>query len=427
MKLTGGCEGELAFCEDFNGMGLRCLSAVFLIRKPTSGVIKFKFTDKTGGISRYFSRIRIVGMKNQRMWQYCKLRYFFLMAAVAASASAFTFETLDDPNAIGYTLAAGVNNSGQVVGYFESDYGYRGFSYSQGMFTTLNVPFAGNSSSQYATAINDVGQIAGFYDSGNGILNGFLESAGTFSSIIPPNASGSTHLSGLNDSGGIVGDYAFASSSHGLLVEAGTFSTLDYPGAIYTLAEDINDGGEIVGRFVSNVNQSFYGFVYQNGVFTVIDDPDAAHGSPNASGTNVFGIDSEGDLVGNYFDTAGKAHGFIRSPEGLYITVDFPGAITTTILGINDAGEIVGGYFDSTGTHGFIATPVPEPPSSVLFAVSLGACALGTARAIGPKRDGRMHSVVAHQVKLRSVSCSEKKLLSGFCEKAVGYPTSLSD
>ena len=38
-------------------------------------------------------------------------------------------------------------------------------------------------------------------------------------------------------------------------------------------------------------------------------------------------------------------HGFLRSPDGSFTTVDFPGASVTEVLAINPAGAIVGEIF----------------------------------------------------------------------------------
>jgi probable HAF family extracellular repeat protein len=60
--------------------------------------------------------------------------------------------------------------------------------------------------------------------------------------------------------------------------------------------------------------------------------------------------------------------------DGLYTTIDVPGAIYTEADGINNAGQIVGYYADlHGGEHGFLATPtqapVPEPSALLLLAI----------------------------------------------------------
>ena len=61
--------------------------------------------------------------------------------------------------------------------------------------------------------------------------------------------------------------------------------------------------------------------------------------------TALRGINARGDVVGFYFDTADRQHGFVRQ-DGLDTTIDFPlaGVRATIANGINAQGEIVGQY-----------------------------------------------------------------------------------
>ena len=56
--------------------------------------------------------------------------------------SGWTFTTIDNPAAIGSTgtFAQGINDPGQVVGYFGDSAGTHGFSKTGSSFTTLNYP-----------------------------------------------------------------------------------------------------------------------------------------------------------------------------------------------------------------------------------------------------------------------------------------------
>jgi uncharacterized membrane protein len=69
------------------------------------------------------------------------------------------------------------------------------------------------------------------------------------------------------------------------------------------------------------------------------------------------GINASGQIVGSYWDGSTN-HGFLLD-QGIYTTIDVPGAYSTSAYGINDSGQIVGSYSDAFGTHGFLATPVP--------------------------------------------------------------------
>ena len=71
---------------------------------------------------------------------------------------------------------------------------------------------------------------------------------------------------------------------------------------------------------------------------------------PDATRTQVFGINNAGPLVGE-FVASGADEGFLYSGGG-FMTTDLPGAAGTTRRGINHAGEIVGTY-GTTVEHGF--------------------------------------------------------------------------
>jgi probable HAF family extracellular repeat protein len=70
------------------------------------------------------------------------------------------------------------------------------------------------------------------------------------------------------------------------------------------------------------------------GTYTQIDVPGAA-------GTNAFGIDTAGDIVGFYEDVSFNIHGFLFS-AGMYNTIDYSGSQYTYLYGLNDLGQIVG-------------------------------------------------------------------------------------
>ena len=86
----------------------------------------------------------------------------FAGLAPVALGDTYTFTTIDDPAALpGITYALGLNNAGQIVGYYYDAAGYHGFLYSGGVFTPINAPSAPNST--VAIGINNLGQIVGYY------------------------------------------------------------------------------------------------------------------------------------------------------------------------------------------------------------------------------------------------------------------------
>jgi uncharacterized membrane protein len=100
--------------------------------------------------------------------------------------------------------------------------------------------------------INNTGQIVGRYDDATG-GHGFLDNGGIFSPIDVPFAGAvGTNAAGINNSGQIVGDYLDGTGIHGFLDNGEIFSTIDVPfaGVINTAAAGINDTGQIVGGYL---------------------------------------------------------------------------------------------------------------------------------------------------------------------------------
>ena len=147
----------------------------------------------------------------------------------------------------------GVNDHDVAVGFFNDAMGNsHGYTYdiASGTFSpVINVPKA---ISTTAAAINNSGEIAGFYEDAGGVTHGFLDNGGLFTTVDPPGAT-ETQLLGLNDQGVAVGfDVDASGAMQGLVFNSvlDTFTTLDPNGSEGTTLNGINDLGDIVGFFV---------------------------------------------------------------------------------------------------------------------------------------------------------------------------------
>lgn len=75
-----------------------------------------------------------------------------------------------------------------------------------------------------------------------------------------------------------------------------------------TWASGINSHGDIVGNFVGGKSVE-HGFLLHQGHYTVLDAPKA--GTKKGPGTFAAGINSQGNIVGFYFDANNVTHGFL--------------------------------------------------------------------------------------------------------------------
>jgi probable HAF family extracellular repeat protein len=114
-----------------------------------------------------------------------------------------------------------------------------------------------------AVGINDHGQIVGFFMDIGSQIHGFLLDDGVFTRIDFPGAA-QTAAVGINNRGQIVGEVAFVSGgpSSSFLLDDGVFTRIDAPCALATRAFGINDRGQIVGVFFDSVGVG-HGFLAQ--------------------------------------------------------------------------------------------------------------------------------------------------------------------
>ncbi len=232
-----------------------------------------------------------------------------------------TYSSLDVPGEP-FTDVWGTNSSGQIVGsYVDSLSDQHGFLYSGGAFTTIDVTFAGATTTT-ALGINDLGQIVGAWVDGSGIVHGFVDKAGTFTSIDDPNV-------------------APCPSNICLISQL-------------TAATGINRNGEIVGIWQDS-GGVIHGFTLDPTLTTymTVDEPNAATGQAGY-GTVAWGVNDSGDIAGYYYDSGLAEHGFVYSnSSGNYQQVEIFGALGTFLFRIKNKGQLVGGFYDQfSEVHG---------------------------------------------------------------------------
>jgi uncharacterized membrane protein len=115
-----------------------------------------------------------------------------------------------DVNGNGTTSATGVNNSGDIVLYWDNSGPFESALYNGSTYKTINVPGALDS---FAQGINNNGGIVYWWANSTGSY-GDLRQGGTYSKFSDPNGVGTTHGWGLNDHRQIVGYYGTVGAFH---------------------------------------------------------------------------------------------------------------------------------------------------------------------------------------------------------------------
>ena len=226
-------------------------------------------------------------------------------------------------------------------------------------YTNIDFPGAARTDAYGIANISQSGQIGTIVGSYQlttfANSHGFIRSAGgTFSTLDYPGAL-KTVLHGINDLGQIVGWYADQSGNgHGFLDNAGTFTTIDYPGGTNTIAEGINDAGQITGiyRDAGGLN----GFLYYGGTYYQIVYP----GGQDV--TYSYGINGAGQIAG-LSAVNSVLYAFIGSTGPLnwanygFFIIDlsaYPGVSNLSFSGITNNEQVAGWVLDNTGFHGFL-------------------------------------------------------------------------
>ncbi len=226
------------------------------------------------------------------------------------------------------TQVTGLNNQGVTVGFFSGQNNQNlmndnfGF-YDDGQFHEVNFPTHNNATPpvNQLLGISDHGVAVGFYTNAQGNNRGYTYDTrtGKFTRVLVPGAphgvaGPSLTAAAINNSGDIAGFYTTAAGrTDGFVTDGHHFTGLAFPGAAATTALGINDGTEVVGSYTVGTGSAavMHGFTWTpSRGFSTVDDPSGI------GATTINGINRRGDLVGFYTDTAGNTDGFLATRAG---------------------------------------------------------------------------------------------------------------
>lgn len=237
------------------------------------------------------------------------------------------------PSRNNYSIAHGINESGQVTGYSGAAGSFHAFITGPDGMGIRDLGTLGGSVS-WALGINDAGQVVGWSFTAGGATHAF---------ITDPNGKG------MRDLGTLGGDDSEASA--------------------------INDAGQVVGWSETAAGATHAFITGPDG--TGMRDLGTLGGSSWASGIN-----DAGQVVGRSDTPEGVRHAFITEPDGVGMTdlnslVDFPSGVTL-IEGndINNADQVIA----------FVHIHIPVVPEPESYALLLAGLAL-VAAVVRRKKD----------------------------------------
>jgi probable HAF family extracellular repeat protein len=257
---------------------------------------------------------------------------FFITLHASPSYLASDLGTLGSSSAVGFKI----NDSGTVVGWAETIYGYpQAFqSPAGGPLQTLGSLSASDS---YAMGINSAGVIAGTaYVSGQ--PHGVIWNGSTTTDL-----GAGVYATGINDPSVVVGG-----NGHAFVMTNGVYQDLGVlTGGDWSSAYAINNSGMVVG-YSSLASGNFGAFFWtpQNGMQQL--------GTFGGLDSYATGLNSSDEVIGYASLSSGYEHAF--SAQGTVMTDLGTLGGSSFAYGINDSGEIVGYSWPVNGgnPHAFL-------------------------------------------------------------------------
>jgi uncharacterized membrane protein len=280
---------------------------------------------------------------------FCLSPSLCILAQQEGETSLEIIATYDYPGAAGYINSSGINDNGDIAGYFLDAGDFRGFvRFRNGRFSAPIIA-PNDTGVTFAADINNTPTVCGeSYDSVNDDYHGYLLTNQTFTSFDIEGAR-STTVNGINVNGDFVGGFGpDAETTEAYIDIDGEITSFSIPGAS-SVATAISGSGMVVGNY-SGADFVTHGF-FRNAT----GDLNYPVDFPGSTFTGLRGINDRGLVVGVYGDADSVTHGFVLKLPATFLSFTYPGATYTTLGGVNNRGLVCGDYVDVNGfRHGFI-------------------------------------------------------------------------
>jgi hypothetical protein len=265
------------------------------------------------------------------------------------AATGYKWTAINFPGASA-TFAYAINDGGEIVGYYTGggcSQSSCGFTLVKGTYTTVECALENGTD---LFDISNKGGVVGAYSYYGGV-NGFIwQGNSSCFDLVDPDEYTLTEGWGVNDGGTVVGFYEDSSGNfQGFEYGNSGYTNIACSGWTNTRAYGINDAGLIVGDNANSPSGPFSGFLYKSGGCSAVD-------FPKATSTSAKGINKSGQISGWYTNAKGT-RGFVKTGSS-FTTLNYPKSAGTLAFHMNDSGQVAGWYKDASGAyHGFVATP----------------------------------------------------------------------
>jgi hypothetical protein len=256
------------------------------------------------------------------------------------------------------TTVTAINDAGEVVGYYNSS--PQGFAWDnygfwrtpEGKIHKFTGKWTAHSSAVFG--INSLGELVGGFGTEPAQAFYMIPPA-TKPTLIPSRGDGERGCGGtvclfgaaVNDAGWIAGvgdgDPAL-DGAEGCFIETPehTFdASLNWPEFTAFYCASINNLNQVAGG--GTISGVLEGFMYDLNANTA-----TLLNVPGAVSTSAAAINDSSEVVGGWTDANSVQHGFTWTSAGGYVSFDVPGAVNTWANGINASGAIIGGFNDSS-------------------------------------------------------------------------------